>query len=112
MEQIPCSQVCHTAAMPTQTIPEYLEEERQKNADTLLRTTEEAARIQPLQHGHHRTAKQSSLQPLPPAKAATRKKAIEKKATKNKKAIKTAVVSARKKPSSVKKKTAKARKRA
>jgi hypothetical protein len=31
--------------MTTQTIPEYLEEERQKAADTQLRTEEEAARI-------------------------------------------------------------------
>jgi len=61
-------------AMPVQTIPEYLEEERQKSADTQLRTEEEAARIQPLHHGHHRTAKQPKLPLLPQIKAATRKK--------------------------------------
>jgi hypothetical protein len=44
--------------MTTKTIPAYLEEERQKNRDTQLRMEEEAARIQPLHHGHHRTAKQ------------------------------------------------------
>ena len=67
--------------MTTQTIPEYLEEERQKAADTQLRTEEEAARIQPLQHGHHRMAKQPErtarkpkLTLLPPVKAATKKK--------------------------------------
>ena len=59
--------------MTTQTIPEYLEEERQKAADTQLRTEEEAARIQ-LQHGHHRMAKQSRLELVAPVKAATKKK--------------------------------------
>jgi hypothetical protein len=48
------------SVMTTQTIPEYLEEERQKAADTQLRTDEEAARIQPLQHGHHRASKSTS----------------------------------------------------
>jgi hypothetical protein len=43
--------------MPTKTIPEYLEDERRNREDTQLRTEEEAARIQPLQHGHHRTPK-------------------------------------------------------
>ena len=61
-------------AMTAQTIPEYLEEERQKATDTQLRTEEEAARIQPLQHGHHRTAKQPKVELLPPVKAATKKK--------------------------------------
>jgi len=60
--------------MTTQTIPEYLEEERQKAADNQLRTEEEAARIQPLQHGHHRTAKQPQLELQSPVKAATKKK--------------------------------------
>jgi|SRR5271165_7269488 len=44
-------------AMATKTIPEYLEDERRNRADTELRTEEEAARIQPLRHGHHRTPK-------------------------------------------------------
>jgi hypothetical protein len=60
--------------MTTQTIPEYLEEERQKTADTQLRTEKEAARIEPLHHGHHRTAKHSKLQLVPLVKAATKKK--------------------------------------
>jgi hypothetical protein len=84
--------------MTTQTIPEYLEEERQKATDTQLRTEEEAARIQPLQHGHHRTAKRPKLQLVPPIKAATKKK--------KKSRIKTSTV-ARKKPRAVGKKTTK-----
>jgi hypothetical protein len=87
--------------MTTQTIPEYLEEERQKAADTQLRTQEEAARIQPLQHGHHRTAKQSKVELLAPVKPATKKKRKRK----------TAVV-ARKKPRAAGKKATKNRKRA
>ena len=61
------------AAMTVQTIPEYLEEEREKATDNQLRTEEEAARIQ-LQHGHHRAAKQSRLQLVAPIKAATKKR--------------------------------------
>jgi hypothetical protein len=87
--------------MTTQTIAEYLEEERQKAADTQLRTEEEAARIQPLQHGHHRMVKQPKAELLPPVKAATKKK----------KKKKTAAV-ARKKPLAAGKKTTKIRKRA
>jgi hypothetical protein len=87
--------------MTAQTIPEYLEEERQKATDTQLRTEEEAERIQPLRHGHHRTAKQPKLELLPPVKAATKKK----------KKKKTAAV-ARKKPRASGKTAAKTRKRA
>ena len=47
--------------MTTRTIPEYLEDERQKRGDADLRMAEEAGRIQSLQHGHHRTAKQPTL---------------------------------------------------
>jgi hypothetical protein len=36
------------------TIPEYLEDERKKGCDAQLRMEEEAARIQLLDHGHHR----------------------------------------------------------
>jgi hypothetical protein len=43
--------------MTTKTIPAYLEDERQKGCDAQLRMEAEAARIQPLNHGHHRTAK-------------------------------------------------------
>jgi hypothetical protein len=87
--------------MTTQTIPEYLEEERQKAAETQTRTEEEAARIQPLRHGHHRTAKRPEVEFLPPVKAVTKKK----------KRKKTAAV-ARKKPRAAGKTAAKTRKRA
>jgi len=43
--------------MTKKTIPAYLEDERQKDCDAQLRMEAEAARIQPLNHGHHRTAK-------------------------------------------------------
>lgn len=49
---------CHTAAMATKTIPEYLEDERRSREDTQLRTDQETARIQLLHPGHHRTRKQ------------------------------------------------------
>src|SRR5450755_526492 len=58
--------VCETLAMTTKTIPEYLEDERQKDRDAHRRMDEETARIQPLNHGHHRTAKQPRLE-LPSA---------------------------------------------
>ncbi len=48
--------------MTTKTIPAYLEEERQKDRNALLRMEAEAARIKPLNHGHHRTAKQPRLE--------------------------------------------------
>jgi hypothetical protein len=48
--------------MATKTIPEYLEDERQKDRDAQLRMEEETARIQPLNHGHHRTANQPKLE--------------------------------------------------
>jgi hypothetical protein len=86
--------------MTTQTIPEYLEEERQKTADTQLRIAKEAARIEPLQHGHHRMATQSRPELVPLVKAATK---LKKRRT-------TAVV-ARKKPRAAGKKATKTRKR-
>src|ERR1700690_3894121 len=64
---------CHTAAMSTQTIAEYLDEERQKYAANQLRVDEEAARIQPLQHRHHRTVKQPALEFVPAVKAIAKK---------------------------------------
>jgi len=73
--------------MTTKTIPEYLVDERQKHEDDQLRMEEEAARIQPLHHGHHRTAKQPELELQSPVKAAV--KARKTKARKTK-AIKTA----------------------
>jgi hypothetical protein len=48
--------------MATKTIPAYLEDERQKDCDAQLRMEAEAARIKPLNHGHHRTAKQPKLE--------------------------------------------------
>jgi hypothetical protein len=45
-------------SMTTKTIPAYLEDERKKDKDAQQRVQEEAARIQPLHHGHHRAAKQ------------------------------------------------------
>lgn len=60
--------------MTVQTIPEYLAEEREKATDNQLRTEEEAARIQPLQHGHHRMAKQSGLQLVASVRATTKKR--------------------------------------
>jgi hypothetical protein len=55
--------------MTTKTIPAYLEDERQKDCDAQLRMEAEAARIQPLNHGYHRTAKQTNLESVPVVKA-------------------------------------------
>ncbi len=44
--------------MTIKTIPEYLEDQRRRDTDTHLRTEEEAARVQALHHGRHRTPKQ------------------------------------------------------
>jgi len=82
--------------MTTKTIPAYLEDERQKGRDAQLRVEEEAARIQPLNHGHHRTAKQLKMELPSSVKAAP-------------KARKTAVAS-RKKPRIARKTATKARK--
>jgi hypothetical protein len=83
--------------MTTKTIPAYLEDERQKDRDAQLRTEEEAARIQPLRHGHHRTPKQPKLE-LPSAVKTVPK------------ARKTAAASSRKKPRTARKTATKARK--
>jgi hypothetical protein len=56
--------------MTTKTISAYLEDERQKSSEAQVRIEEEAARIQPLNHGHHRTAKQPKLESPTVAKAA------------------------------------------
>jgi hypothetical protein len=87
--------------MTTQTIPEYLEEERQKTAVAQLRTVKEAARIKPLQHGHHRKAKQSKLELVPPVKAAAKLEKGRRRKT---------AVAIGKKPRVAVKKAAKARK--
>jgi hypothetical protein len=60
--------------MTTKTIPQYLEDERQKDGDAQVRMEEEAARIQPLNHGHHRTAKQPKLELPASVKAAPKSK--------------------------------------
>ena len=65
---------CHTLAMTTKGIPEYLEEERQKDRDAQLLRDEETARIQPLNHGHHRNAKQPKLDSPSSVKAAPKVK--------------------------------------
>jgi hypothetical protein len=82
--------------MTTKTIPEYLADERKKGRDAQLRMEEEAARIQPLNHGHHRTAKQPKME-LPSSANAAHK------------ARKTALTSG-KKPSTARKTATKARK--
>jgi hypothetical protein len=75
--------------MTTKTIPAYLEDERQKNREAQLRIEEEAARIQPMHHGHHRTAKQPKVE-LPDlvvaaAKARRKPRALRKTATNTRK---------------------------
>jgi hypothetical protein len=82
--------------MTTKTIPAYLADERQKVRDTQQRTEEEAVRIQPLRHGHHRTAKQPTLE-LPSAVEAAPK-------------ARKASAAARKKPRTTRKTPTKARK--
>lgn len=101
MEQFERDGSATLAAMSTQTIAEYLDEERQKYAANQLRVDEEAARIQPLQHGHHRAGKQPKLELVPAVKPAAKKKPK-----------KTIVVLVHKKPRAYMKTAAKARKRA
>jgi hypothetical protein len=83
--------------MTTKTIPAYLEDELQKECAAQLRMEEEAARIQPLNHGHHRTAKQpkrelpSVVKAAPKARKSAKKarikpRAARKTATKSRKA--------------------------
>ncbi len=55
--QLGRGQLCDTTYMATKTIPEYLEDERRSREGTQLLTDEEAARIQSLHPGHHRTRK-------------------------------------------------------
>jgi hypothetical protein len=84
--------------MTTKTIPAYLEDERQKNRDAQLRSQEETARIELLNHGHHRTQKEHKLG-LPSSDKATPK-------------ARTTVVSPREKPRARRKTATKARKAA
>jgi hypothetical protein len=62
--------------MTTKTIPAYLEDERKKGRDTQLGVEEEAARIQPLNHGHHRSAKQPKRELPSVIKAAPKARTI------------------------------------
>ena len=48
--------------MTTKTISAYLEDEGRKREDDQQRMKAEAARIRPLHHGHHRTAKQPKVE--------------------------------------------------
>jgi len=84
--------------MTAKTIPAYLEDERQKGRDTQLRIEAEAARIQPLHHGHHRTARQPKLELPSPVGAVAKRK--------------TTTAIARKKPRAARKTSTKARKMA
>jgi hypothetical protein len=82
--------------MTTKTIPAYLEDERKKDKDAQQRIQEEAARIQPLHHGHHRAAKEPRLELLSAGKTADKSGET--------------VSSAQKKPRTARKKATKARK--
>jgi hypothetical protein len=84
--------------MTTKTIPAYLEDERQKDCDAQLRMEAEAARIQPLNHGHHRTAK------MPKRESPSVVKGVPK--------TKKRTAQARKKPRTARKTATKARKAA
>jgi hypothetical protein len=74
LHSLPADRSATLRAMTTKTIPAYLEDERQKHQDDQLRMEEEAARIEPLHHGHHRTAKQPKLELQSPVKAAVKEK--------------------------------------
>ena len=101
MEQFERDGSATLAAMSSQTIAEYLDEERQKAADNQRRTDDEAARIQSLQHGHHRAGKNAKLELLPSVKTTNKKKKKRK-----------TVAIARMKPRATKKIAGKIRKRA
>jgi len=82
--------------MTTKTIPAYLEDERQKDCDARLRMEEEAARIQPLNHGHHRTAKQPKRELPSVAKAAPKARKIAAQARKRQRSAPKTATKARK----------------
>jgi hypothetical protein len=100
--------------MTTKTIPQYLEDERRNRADTELRTEEEAARIQPLRHGHHRTPKPPKPElPAPVEGVAKARKLAAAKARKPAAAkTKKPVAAARRKPRAARKTGTKVRKMA
>jgi hypothetical protein len=82
--------------MTTKTIPAYLEDERQKDCDAELRTEAEAARIQPLNHGHHRTAKQPKLESPSVVKASPKARMTTAQARKKPRAARKTAPKARK----------------
>ena len=82
--------------MTTKTIPEYLEDERQKSNDDQVRIEAEAARIQPLRHGHHRTAKQPELELPSPIEATPKKRKTATAIRKKPRATRKTVTKARK----------------
>jgi hypothetical protein len=82
--------------MTTKTIPAYLEDERQKRKGDLLRTEAEAARIQPLRHGHHRTTKQPELELPSPIEATPKKRKTATAIRKKPRATRKTVTKARK----------------
>jgi hypothetical protein len=85
--------------MSTQTIAEYLDEERKKYAANQLRMEEEAARVRALQHGQRRNVKQPKIALVALLKTVSKKK-------------KQTDAVARNKPRALGKMAAKARKRA
>jgi hypothetical protein len=85
--------------MTAKTIPAYLRDERQKDWDAQLRMEAEAARTQPLNHGHLRTARQLKRELPSVVKAAP-------------KARKETAALAREKPRTARKAVTKARKAA
>jgi hypothetical protein len=92
--------------MTTKTIPEYLDDERRKDLDTLMRREEEAARIQALHRGRHRTPKPPRPElPAPVEAVAKARKAVAAKKRKP-------AAEAGKKPAVKRKTGTKARKRA
>jgi hypothetical protein len=82
--------------MTTKTIPAYLEDERKKGRDTKLPVEEEAARIQPLNHGHHRTAKQPKRELPSVIKAAPKARTIAAQAREKPRNVRKTATNARK----------------
>jgi hypothetical protein len=82
--------------MTTKTIPAYLEDERKKGRDTQLRVEEEAARIQPRNHGHHRTAKQPKRELPSVIKAAPKARTIAAQAREKPRNVRKTATNARK----------------
>jgi hypothetical protein len=82
--------------MTTKTVPAYLDDERQRRTADLLRTEAEAARIQPLRHGHHRTAKQPELKLAPSIEATPKKRKTATATRKKPRATRKTVTKARK----------------